>query len=80
MRLSITLAVLACVRLIVAVASYDEYRDADVGQSGYLWVHIVLDLEIMLISKGRTIIWTQMLWTQLVLDCFGKYRSTTWSR
>jgi hypothetical protein len=38
MRLSITIsfAVLALIGQAFGVASTDEYRDADVGQSGYL--------------------------------------------
>jgi len=36
MRLSLSLAILALARQAFGVASTDEYRDADVGQSGYL--------------------------------------------
>jgi hypothetical protein len=38
MRLTFCLAIWAttCFRQVLAVASYDEYRDADVEQSGYL--------------------------------------------
>jgi hypothetical protein len=36
MRFSISLSVLALIGLALAGASTDEYRDADIGQSGYL--------------------------------------------
>jgi hypothetical protein len=36
MRLSLSFVVLALARHAFGVASTDEYRDADVGQSGYL--------------------------------------------
>lgn len=28
---------------VLGVASYDEYRDADLAQSGYLYVYLPLD-------------------------------------